>query len=88
MKHSCGWNGRLMPWPPYSNASVPARLKAEELVMQAMNNFNTDRVIDVMEPVIEGMAAFFGVSKQAAKIAYDIDMKKLPYLYLFRWPLY
>lgn len=56
---------------------VPARLKAEELVMQAMNNFNTDRVIDVMEPVIEGMAAFFGVSKQAAKIRmYDIGYEE------------
>jgi|LSQX01.3.fsa_nt_gb hypothetical protein len=46
----------------------PAKFKAEELVTQALKDFSTAKVIDVMEPVIEGMATFFGVSKQAAKI--------------------
>ena len=45
-----------------------AKMKAAEFVREYLKVRNTDRIIDVMEPVIEGMVTHFGVSRQAAKI--------------------
>ena len=44
------------------------KIKASEFFREYLKAKGTDRIIDVMEEVIEGIAVFFGVSKQAAKI--------------------
>ena len=44
------------------------KIKASDFIREYLKAKRTDRIIDVMEPVIEGVATFFGVSKQAAKI--------------------
>lgn len=44
------------------------KTKAFELIKKYRNILNTDELIDVMEPVIDELAAFFCVSRMAAKI--------------------
>ncbi len=44
------------------------KIKVAEFIREYLGSRRTDRVIDVMEAVIEGVATFFGVSRQAAKI--------------------
>ncbi len=44
------------------------KTKAFELIKQYRRELGTDEIIDVMEPVIDALAAFFCVSRLAAKI--------------------
>ncbi|KYG28201.1 XRE family transcriptional regulator [Alkalihalobacillus trypoxylicola] len=44
------------------------KTKAFDFIKQYRNEMGTDEIIDVMEPVIDALAAFFGVSRIAAKI--------------------
>lgn len=50
---------------------MPARTfckKADALIVKALNDYETDSLLDVIETVIEQLAEFFGVSKLSAKI--------------------
>lgn len=44
------------------------KTKAFELIREYLKKLNTDEIIDVLEPVIDELAAFFCVSRLAAKI--------------------
>jgi len=49
---------------PYTQAKV----KAAELIRKYKRQLQTNQLVDVLEPVIDEMAIFFGVSRCAAKI--------------------
>ena len=51
----------LMPLNPF-------KMKVTELIHKHKNLLNTTIIVDVMEPVINELAEFFGVSRTAAKI--------------------
>ena len=46
----------------------PFKVKAEEYIRFFLHKMNTFHIVDIMEPVIDALATFFVVSRQAAKI--------------------
>lgn len=44
------------------------KAKAQELILQYKQDYNTENLVDIIEPVIDDLATVFGVSRQAAKI--------------------
>jgi len=65
------------------------KIKTSEIIRAYLNARRSDSVIDVMESVIDTVATFFGVSRQAAKIRlYETRIRGSGrYLYLSGWSI-
>lgn len=64
-----GWNGRLTHWLPRIQMPMAMfKTQASKYIKKYRDMLGKDDIIDVIEPVIDELAAFFCVSRLAAKI--------------------
>lgn len=64
------------------------RQKADELIAQRLAETGETEVLEVIEWVIDELAGFFGVSRQAAKRRMvDIGFEEAIGAYTYRWSL-